>query len=63
MVLQITDPLKRQVFWADVVKQLGDFKTSSVEAYMQALSKFKKGDATVLVYKRGADEIKIDIVF
>jgi hypothetical protein len=30
---------------------------------MQALSKFKKGDATVLVYKRGADEIKIDIVF
>ena len=27
------------------------------------LSKFKKGDATVLVYKRGAEEIKIDIIF
>ena len=29
----------------------------------KALSKFKKGDKTVLVYKRGADELKADIVF
>jgi len=32
-------------------------------SYMQALSKFKKGDATVLVYKRGTEELKADIIF
>ena len=47
----------------DVLLQLGDYKLVDVMSYMQALSKFKKGDATVLVYKRGADEIKVDIVF
>jgi len=47
----------------DVLLQVGDYKLVDVMSYMQALSKFKKGDATVLVYKRGADEIKIDIVF
>ena len=47
----------------DVLLQVGDYKLVDVMSYMQALSKFKKGDATVLVYKRGADEIKSDIVF
>ncbi len=47
----------------DVLLQVGDYKLVDVMSYMQALSKFKKGDATVLVYKRGADEVKIDIVF
>jgi S1-C subfamily serine protease len=47
----------------DVLLQVGDYKLVDVMSYMQALSKFKKGDATVLVYKRGADEIKVDIVF
>ncbi len=47
----------------DVLLQVGDYKLVDVMSYMQALSKFKKGDATVLVFKRGADEIKIDIVF
>ena len=47
----------------DVLLQVGDYKLVDVMSYMQALSKFKKGDATVLVYKRGAEELKIDIVF
>jgi len=47
----------------DILLQVGDYKLVDVMSYMQALSKFKKGDATVLVYKRGADEIKVDIVF
>ncbi|MFM1794223.1 MAG: hypothetical protein RL642_608, partial [Bacteroidota bacterium] len=37
---------KAGIMAGDIVKQLGDIKTSSVEAYMQALSKFKKGDST-----------------
>jgi S1-C subfamily serine protease len=47
----------------DIVIQLGEHKVSSVEVYMQALSKFKKGDATKVKVKRGNDELEFDIVF
>jgi aminopeptidase YwaD len=48
---------------ADVLLQVGDYKLIDVMSYMQALGKFKKGDKTTLVIKRGADEIKYDIQF
>jgi len=48
---------------ADVLLQVGDYKLIDVMSYMQALGKFKKGDKTTLVVKRGADEIKYDIQF
>lgn len=47
----------------DIVIKLGDFNVSSVEGYMQALSKFKKGDATKVKVKRGAEELEFDINF
>ncbi len=47
----------------DVIRQLGDFKTSSVESYMQALSKFKKGDKTSVIVQRGETELVYEIVF
>lgn len=47
----------------DVLLQVGDYKLVDVMSYMQALSKFKKGDVTVLVYKRGTEELKADIIF
>ena len=47
----------------DVLLQLGEYKIVDVMNYMQTLSKFKKGDATVLVYKRGTEELKANIVF
>jgi hypothetical protein len=47
----------------DIVTKLGDFPIGSVEAYMQALGKFKKGDATKVTVKRGAEEMIFDIVF
>ncbi len=47
----------------DVVYQLGDHKVSSVESYMQALGKFKKGDATKVKVKRGTEELVYDITF
>jgi hypothetical protein len=47
----------------DIVTKLGDFPVGSVEAYMQALGKFKKGDATKVTVKRGAEEMIFDIVF
>ena len=38
-------------------------KWAIIKLWMQTLSKFKKGDKTTLTYKRGKEEIKIDIEF
>jgi hypothetical protein len=54
---------KAGILAGDIVKQLGDYKTSSVEAYMQALSKFKKGDQTKVLVLRGNTELIFEIVF
>lgn len=47
----------------DVIIQLGDYNVSSLENYMQALSKFKKGDATQVKYKRGTDVAEATVQF
>jgi hypothetical protein len=54
---------KAGILTGDVVKQLGDYKTTSVESYMQALSKFKKGDQTKVIILRGNTELIFEIVF
>ncbi len=47
----------------DIITALGDNKVASVESYMQALSKFKKGDKTVISFKRGTDTLSADVEF
>lgn len=47
----------------DILVKLGDIPVSSVQNYMQALGKFKKGDATKVVVKRGEQEIVYDVNF
>lgn len=47
----------------DVITQLGDIKFTDVTSYMQALSKFKKGDNTKVKLKRGNEEIVYDLTF
>ncbi|MBL0357836.1 MAG: M20/M25/M40 family metallo-hydrolase [Chitinophagaceae bacterium] len=47
----------------DVLIQLGDHHFTDVQTYMEALSKFKKGDATKVKLKRGNEELSFDIVF
>ncbi len=47
----------------DIILQIGDYPISSMEAYMQALSKFKKGDETKVKYKRGEEIREADIRF
>ena len=54
---------KAGILAGDIVKQLGEHKTSSVESYMQALSKFKKGDKTITVVLRGEKEFSFEIIF
>ena len=47
----------------DILVQMGVYKFVDVMSYMTTLSKFKKGDKTFLVYRRGTEEFKVDIEF
>lgn len=47
----------------DVIIQLGDYKFTDVQTYMETLAKFNKGDATKVKVKRGNEELVFDIVF
>ena len=47
----------------DVIIQLGENNVSSLENYMQALSKFKKGDKTKVKFKRGNETLEATVEF
>jgi len=47
----------------DVVVQLGDISVDGMQTYMEALSKFKKGDQTKVKIKRDKEIIEADIKF
>ncbi|HET9055558.1 MAG TPA: M20/M25/M40 family metallo-hydrolase [Chitinophagaceae bacterium] len=47
----------------DVIVQLGDIKFTDVTSYMQALSRFKKGESTIVRLKRGQEEIEFAVTF
>ena len=47
----------------DVIILFGDYNINSLEAYMQALGKFKKGDKTRVKYKRGNDTLEAMVEF
>jgi hypothetical protein len=47
----------------DIIIALGEHTITSVEAYMQALGKFKKGDKTNVTYNRGNEKLSVAIEF
>ena len=47
----------------DIITALGEHKVASVESYMQALSKFKKGDKTTVTYTRGGQTLSGTVEF
>jgi aminopeptidase YwaD len=47
----------------DVIIQLGENNITSLENYMQALGKFKKGDKTKVKFKRGDETLEFTIEF
>lgn len=47
----------------DVVIQLGDYPVSSLDNYMQALNKFRKGDKTTVKVKRADETLEASITF
>ncbi|HEX4876778.1 MAG TPA: M20/M25/M40 family metallo-hydrolase, partial [Chitinophagaceae bacterium] len=47
----------------DIVIQLGDYPVTSMDSYMKALGKFKKGDKTVVKFKRGNETLERTVEF
>ncbi len=47
----------------DIVIELGAVKVNNINDYMKALSQFKKGDKTKVVFKRGNETITRDLEF
>lgn len=47
----------------DIILQLGDYPVNTLENYMQALAKFKKGDKTKVKLKRGNETIETTVEF
>ncbi len=47
----------------DIVIQMGEHKVEDMNGYMDALSKFKKGDTTVVKFKRGEEIMETTVNF
>ncbi len=47
----------------DIIIKMGEYNIASLENYMQALGKFKKGDKVKVKYKRGDKEIETTVEF
>lgn len=47
----------------DILIKIGNFNTNTLEEYMQALSKFRKGDKTKIVFKRGEETLEAEVEF
>jgi S1-C subfamily serine protease len=47
----------------DIIIQLGDNNVASLENYMQALGKFKKGEKTKVKFKRGNETLEVIVEF
>lgn len=47
----------------DVITALGEYRVTSIESYMQALSKFKKGDSTTVHFDRAAEKLTRPVTF
>ena len=47
----------------DIVIKMGDVEVTDMMAYMNALSLFKKGEKTMVIVKRGEEELEFEVEF
>ncbi|MEM9824596.1 MAG: PDZ domain-containing protein, partial [Bacteroidota bacterium] len=47
----------------DIVVKIGDLKVTDIYSYMEGLAKFKKGDKTQVVVKRGSELVTHEVEF
>lgn len=54
---------KAGIITGDILIQLGEYKFTDVQSYMDVLNKFNKGESTKIKLMRGKTELILDIVF
>ena len=47
----------------DVITAIGDYSVKEIQTYMEALSKFKKGDKSTVKIRRGTEEMLLPVEF
>lgn len=47
----------------DIIVQMGKYEVKDIYAYMEALSKFQKGDKTTVLVKRAGKKVKLKVEF
>ena len=47
----------------DVIIRIGDTEVTDIYSYMEGLSKFEEGDKTIVVVKRGEEEMEFAVTF
>lgn len=47
----------------DVIIRMGTLTIDDIYAYMNALSRFRKGDSTIIAVERGADTLNLPVIF
>ena len=47
----------------DIILKVGDVEVKDIYGYMEGLSKFKKGDKTTIVIKRGEEMLEKEVQF
>jgi S1-C subfamily serine protease len=47
----------------DIVIKMGDVEVTDMMAYMKALGQFKKGEKTMVIVKRGDEELEFEVEF
>lgn len=47
----------------DIVVKVGEFEIKDMMSYMQSLSKFEKGDKTVVIVDRGGEMVEVDVTW
>ena len=54
---------KAGILTGDVIKQIGDIIIKDIQVYMDALSKFQKGQTVPVRLKRGNEEVSVQVTF
>lgn len=47
----------------DIIRKMGDYEVKNIYDYTDALSRFKPGEETVLIVKRGEEEMTLNVTF
>ncbi|MBS1508239.1 MAG: M20/M25/M40 family metallo-hydrolase [Bacteroidetes bacterium] len=54
---------KAGIVTGDLIVQIGDYPIKDIQAYMEALGKFKKGDVVPVKVKRNSETISVNVTF